>query len=118
MRPDLREMVDRADELADELATEIRGEHLLDAMAQLGLRLDRKPTDTPSPEGWRKEWLDATYAGAARIAELLPELDGEQVFDAIVDRKLMLTPLAAGEPNLASAAWFAVVDEERGRRNG
>jgi len=112
MEPELRAQVDRADEAADALGTEIRGEHLLDALAQLGLRLDANPT----PESWRRHELDATLANAVRVGELLPELDPVDLFDQLTDLNLLLVPLAAGEPNVASHAWMALVDADREQR--
>lgn len=97
----LQAQVDRCDELAERLGTEIVGEHVLDAIAQLGLRLDEAPAFG--------EVLAAQHDYAVQLGGLLPELAVALIRDALIGLDLVLAP--AGEINVASLAWLALLDE-------
>lgn len=111
MEPELRVQVERADDLADELGTEIRGEHLLDAMAQLGLFLDAYVGPWPAARAPGQ----LTHADA--LAHLLPELDPDAIMAALDALGLLFVPAAEGRPNVAATAWMALLDAERERRD-
>lgn len=108
MESDLTRQVERADALADRLGT--RGELVLDALASAGLRLDRYAAG----ERQHRRWSADELGRVAAIVDLLPELDAGALLDELGRLDLVLAPLRDGEPNVASQAWFGLIDAELG----
>jgi len=94
--------VDRCDDLAAELAAGIAGDHLLDALGQLGLVVD-------DAAEWPGEVAGDQPGRARSLVELLPELDAGGVVAMLADLGLVLVP--GGD---AGSAWLTLIDERAG----
>jgi hypothetical protein len=91
--------VARCDDLAAELDAGIAGDHLLDALGQLGLQVD-------DGGEWPHETEGDQPGRISRLVELLPELAEIGVGDVLADLGLVLVPGSA-----AGAAWLALLDQ-------
>lgn len=119
----LQAQIDRANALGDMLDVGLAEGDLLDMLATVGARID--PVDPGAT--YSQIDVDRQRALARRLVDVLPDdvadelgadgIDEHHVVDALGELGLLLVENARGDPNVASLAYFELIDEARARRD-